>query len=138
MYEFIISSVDLPAMFDFIDKILSSFESCFSEKAAFRWFVCAITVLAFFGGGKLYQELRFVLVKYNGTQSILVGTSLELNPLSIIRLYSYHFRIECTFWELKQQTRAFCYHFCSKHMPRLDYYQKNGTVSTGIWMQMSL
>ena len=26
-------------MFDFIDKILSSFESCFSRKAAFRWFV---------------------------------------------------------------------------------------------------
>lgn len=26
-------------MFDFIDKILSSFVSCFSRKAAFRWFV---------------------------------------------------------------------------------------------------
>lgn len=26
-------------MFDFIDKILSPFESCFSRKAAFRWFV---------------------------------------------------------------------------------------------------
>ena len=75
-------------------------------------------------GQKLYQELRFVLVEYHGTQSILAGTSLELNPLSMIRLYSYRFRIECTFRELKQQTGAFCYHFWSKHMPRLNYYRK--------------
>ena len=75
-------------------------------------------------GQKLYQELRFVLVEYNGTQSILAGTSLELDPLSMIRLYSFRFRIECTFRELKQQTGAFCYHFWSKHMPRLNYYRK--------------
>ena len=52
-------------------------------------------------GQKLYQELRFVLVEMNGIQSILASTSLELEPLSIIRLYSYRFRIECTFRELK-------------------------------------
>lgn len=75
-------------------------------------------------GQKLYQELRFVLVEMNGIQSILVSTSLELEPLSIIRLYSYRFRIECTFRELKQQIGAFCYHFWSKHMPKLSYYQK--------------
>lgn len=60
----------------------------------------------------------------NGIQSILASTRLKLDPLSIIRLYSYKFRIECTFRELKQQTGAFCYHFWSKHMPRLSYYQK--------------
>ncbi len=59
-------------------------------------------------GQKLHQELRFVLVEYNGTQSILAGTSLKLAPLSMIRLYSFRFRIECTFRELKQQTGAFC------------------------------
>lgn len=75
-------------------------------------------------GQKLYQELRFVLVEYNGKQSILASTSLELEPLSIIRLYSYRFRIECTFRELKQQIGAFCYRFWSKHMPKLNYYQK--------------
>lgn len=75
-------------------------------------------------GQKLYQELRFVLVEYNGIQSILAGTSLELDPLSMIRLYSYRFRIECTFRELKQQLGGFCYHFWSKHMPKIDYYRK--------------
>ncbi len=77
-------------------------------------------------GQKLYQELRFVLVEMNGVQSILASTSLDLEPLSIIRLYSYRFRIECTFRELKQQIGAFCYHFWSKHMPKLSYYQKTG------------
>ncbi len=80
-------------------------------------------------GQKLYQELRFVLVEYNKTQSILAGTSLELDPLSMIRLYSFRFRIECTFRELKQQTGAFCYHFWSKHMPRLNYYRKKTELS---------
>ena len=77
-------------------------------------------------GQKLYQELRFVLVEMNGTRSILASTGLELDPLSVIRLYSYRFRIECTFRELKQQVGAFCYHFWSKHMPKLSYYQKKG------------
>jgi len=77
-------------------------------------------------GQKLYQELRFVLVEMNGVQSILASTSLTMDPLSIIRLYSYRFRIECTFRELKQQIGAFCYRFWSKYMPKLNYYQKKG------------
>lgn len=77
-------------------------------------------------GQKLYQELRFVLVEMNGIQSILASTSLVLEPLSIIRLYSCRFRIECTFRELKQQIGAFCYHFWSKYMPKLSYYHKKG------------
>lgn len=77
-------------------------------------------------GQKLYQELRFVLVEMNGIQSILASTDLSLEPLSVIRLYSYRFRIECTFRELKQQVGAFCYRFWSKHIPKLSYYLKEG------------
>lgn len=66
----------------------------------------------------------FVLVEMNGTRSILAGTCLALDPLSMIRLYSYRFWIECTFRELKQQTGAFCYHFWSKYMPKLNHNQK--------------
>ena len=54
-------------------------------------------------GQKLYRELRFVLVGMGGVQSILASTSLELEPLSIIRLYSYRFRIECQTADRRQR-----------------------------------
>jgi hypothetical protein len=68
-------------------------------------------------GKKLYQELRFVLVTYNGIKSILVSTNLALCPITIISLYSYRFKIECTFRELKQGIGGFKYQFWSKVMP---------------------
>lgn len=75
-------------------------------------------------GQKLYQELRFVLVSYNGINSILVSTDLNLNSETIIRLYSYRFKIECTFRELKQVIGAFSYQFWSKSMPKLNRFKK--------------
>ena len=82
-------------------------------------------------GQKLYQPLRFVLVEMGGAQSILASTSLELEPLAIIRLYSFRFRIECMFRELKQQLGAFGYHFWPKYMPRLNHFRKAGEDPLG-------
>jgi hypothetical protein len=77
-------------------------------------------------GQKLYRELRFVLVEYNGVRSILACTDLFLDPVAIVRLYSYRFRILCTFREFKQVLGGFCYRFWSKAMPELKRYLKKG------------
>ena len=67
-------------------------------------------------GQKLYQELLFVLVHYQVKTCILVSTDLEQAPETIIRLYSYRFKIECTFREMKQVVGGFGYQFWSKSM----------------------
>lgn len=58
-------------------------------------------------GQGLYQELRFVLVKYKSKLSILVSTDLTLTPEDIISLYAHRFKIECTFREMKQVSLFF-------------------------------
>ena len=75
-------------------------------------------------GQKLYQKLRFVLVQCDKLSSILVSTDLNLDPVSIIELYSYRFRIEFMFRELKQNLGAFCYHFWTSSISRLNHYRK--------------
>ena len=75
-------------------------------------------------GQKLYQELRFVLVQYNGSRSILVSTDLSLSPKRIIELYAYRFSIEELFREFKQQVGGFAYHFWTKAVPKLNHFSK--------------
>ena len=79
----------------------------------------------------LYQELRFVLVQYKGVNSILVTTDLSMSPEAVIRMYSHRFNIECTFKTMKQLIGVGCYHFWSKHMPKLNKYDgaDTGTLS---------
>jgi len=78
-------------------------------------------------GQKLYRELRFVLVLCGNQSSILVSTNLNFSPLKIIRLYSYRFKIECCFRELKQVIAGLAYRFWSRSMPLLDRHAKPGT-----------
>ena len=75
-------------------------------------------------GQKLYQKLRFVLVEYSGTKSILASTDLSLDPKTIISLYGRRYRIEFSFREMKQQLGAFSYRFWTKAFPRLNHYKK--------------
>jgi hypothetical protein len=77
-------------------------------------------------GEQWYQNLRFVLVWYEGRKSILVSTDLTLLPIEIIELYCHRFKIECAFRELKQVIAGFGYQFWSKHMPKLNRYKSNG------------
>ncbi|MFB6367972.1 transposase, partial [Paenibacillus elgii] len=58
--------------------------------------------------------------------SILASTDLTLAAEDIIRLYGYRFKNECTFREMKQVIGAFGYRFCSKSMPKLKRYLRNG------------
>ena len=75
----------------------------------------------------LYHELRFVLVKYGTIQSFLVCTDTRFSPEQIIRLYSYRFKIESCFRELKQVIAGFSYRFWCKSMPKLNRYLKRGS-----------
>ena len=75
-------------------------------------------------GQGLYQKLRFVLVEYDNVQSILACTDLTIAPLDMIQLYSYRFRIENTFRELKQELGGFSYHFWTKALPKLNHFRK--------------
>lgn len=75
-------------------------------------------------GKTLYQPLRFVLVKMGPSHSILVSTKLDLDPKTIIRLYSYRFRIETMFRELKQQIGGFAYRFWTKSLAKLSHFRK--------------
>ena len=75
-------------------------------------------------GQKLYQKLRFVLVEYDNQKSILVSTDLTLTAIQIIELYSKRFCIESCFREMKQQTGAFCYHFWTNSLEKLNHFKK--------------
>ena len=75
-------------------------------------------------GQGLYKKLRFVLVKYNNLETVLVSTDLTLDSLSIIELYGRRFSVETMFREMKQVVCAFGYRFWSKYMPKLNRFRK--------------
>lgn len=75
-------------------------------------------------GSRLYQEVQFVLVKYNNCTAIFVCTDLMLDPVLVIEAYAHRFKIECMFRELKQQIHGFHYHFWNSRIPKLNKYKK--------------
>jgi len=73
-------------------------------------------------GKDLFQELRFILVNIDGSYSIIVSTNLNLDPETIIKLYSIRFKIETCFRALKNSLDGFGYHFWNSRMPTIDRY----------------
>lgn len=78
-------------------------------------------------GQGLYQPLQFVLAEYREKRIILVCTDLSMPAEDIITAYACRSKIEGMFREMKQQIGAFCYHFWTHAVPKLDRYRKKDT-----------
>lgn len=62
----------------------------------------------------------FVYVKDGDQKYVLMCSDLKLNPLDIITIYSYRWKIETMFLHLKHLLGGFLYHFWSKLYPKLE------------------
>jgi hypothetical protein len=79
-------------------------------------------------GPKHYQLLRFVIACIDGGKPVILATNdLSLTPVQIIRLYSYRFKVECAFFQLKHIIAGFAYRFWSAATPKLNRYARSGT-----------
>jgi hypothetical protein len=66
------------------------------------------------------QRVRFVLVKHpTRGRMILMTTLTTLDPLDLIRLYGYRFKIEVSFKQALHTLGTYAYHFWMKIMPPL-------------------
>jgi hypothetical protein len=75
-------------------------------------------------GSGLYRELRFVLVKFDRAETILVSTDTGLSPEAIIEIYALRFKIESCFREMKQVVAAFAYRFGQRLSPNSRHLAK--------------
>ena len=66
------------------------------------------------------DKIRFVLVRFSNKDILLMCSDLTWLPVDIIRAYSYRFKIEGCFKNLKQQIGSFCYHFWTSAMPKFS------------------
>jgi len=64
--------------------------------------------------------VRFVLVKHpTRGKMILLSTSLDLDPLTVIKLYGYRFKIEVSFKQAIHTLGAYAYHFWMMSMKKI-------------------
>lgn len=68
--------------------------------------------------------LIFIEQKPSDFRSCFSSTDLTLTPVLAIKVYAHRFKIECMFWEVKQQVHGFNYHFWSSYLPKLNKYKK--------------
>jgi hypothetical protein len=65
------------------------------------------------------QMVRFVLVNHPTRGRMMLMTTLtSLDPLDIIRIYGYRFKIEVSFKQAIHTLGTYAYHFWMKDMPR--------------------
>lgn len=67
--------------------------------------------------------IRFVLVKTSEKTMILMCSDINIFPEMIIIAYTYRFKIEVSFKNLKHIIGGFCYHFWTKSMPKLSKFK---------------
>jgi hypothetical protein len=64
--------------------------------------------------------LRFVLIEHGKRRFLLMSSDLNLDPLTILTIYSLRTKIEVLFKALKHHLGAFCYHFWTRSQPKLS------------------
>jgi hypothetical protein len=81
--------------------------------------------------------IRFVIVKTGEKKMVLMSSDIMLSPEDIILAYTYRFKIEVTFKELKHTLGCFCYHFWTSVMPKLSKF-KTKTDLSGITEKLDI
>ncbi|MDA8333725.1 MAG: hypothetical protein M0Z41_01855, partial [Peptococcaceae bacterium] len=75
------------------------------------------------------EKIRFVLVRFSNKDILLMCSNLTWLPVDIITAYSYRFKIEVSFKNLKHQIGSFCYRFWTSAMPKLKKHYVPSIVS---------
>ena len=101
------------------EDFLTASASIYGKTVAVRY-LC----LDLLWGVKLYRKLRFVLTVMDGVRSIFVTTDLTLDPMRVLEIYGFRFKIETSFRAMKQDIGTFGYHFWTHAIPKRSHFQR--------------